>query len=138
MQVFPDWFTFVLFESKKLCISVCCFFFFFLCVWDAFHVRLYLCWMVQFVCVRFFLSFSCSTVPVIHSTEAGLRRVLCDQFPFLRLFFSICMFFYYYPFFLLFVIDVFFSCIFMILYFEKKRDRTIEYIKKHIEIYALG
>jgi hypothetical protein len=66
-------------------------------------VYISLCSMVQ---LFVFVFFSCSTVPVIHSTEAGLRRVLCDQFR--AFFFAICMFFYYYPFFCYLLWMVFF------------------------------
>ncbi len=87
----------------KLCISVCCFLFFSLCVWDAFHVRLSLCWMVQLFVFVFFL------VPLYRwSTLLKLDFVVCCVINFLAsIFFRYMYVFLWLTFFLLFVIDVF-------------------------------
>jgi hypothetical protein len=70
--------------------------------------------------------FSCSTVPVIHSTEAGLRRV------FRVIFFRYMYVFLLLSFFLLFVMDgfLFRASLWYCTLKKKRRDRTIEYSQK--------
>lgn len=136
MQVYRDWVCFLFFFVFSFCclnvwvMHFCCLFFFCPFMFEMHFVFTFI--SVQWFNCLCFVFFSCSTVPVIRSIMK-LDFVVCCVMNLLvlPLFFSICVVFYYSFFFVLLVIGCLFSCIFMILYFENKRQRLNIYKNKN-------